>query len=226
MLEARANQAKDPGIRGRAIESGSVTFDGKLDEPFWPAVSGIKLRDTEETLWFQAYYPNYAKIAGTTVKFIWSGDALFIGIHCKESRTNRSQPENVEQGEILPSVQDQSVNVFIKTHQGSHYQIEVAPKDTFRVISDRTKNRNNDRTLGVEAATFTGENFWSAEIKIPVASGENEGHPTATSPWWVNVTRTRKVRGETVNFSLVGDGAGKHTNQYKKLFIEANRLGE
>lgn len=225
-LETRAKQENDPGIRGLAGKNANVTLDGKLDEPFWQGLPVSKLSGDEETLWFRANYPDHAKTAGTTVRYGWSGDTLYIGIRCAEPQMDQLQPGTQQHGDASIFEQGQSVEVFLKTQQDSHYQIAVNPEGALMTIQWKDNGMDRGWNSGVEAAAHKGKDFWSVELKIPVTGGDGIAaggvagdRPTEEAPWWINVGRTRRVAGEAVNFSLIGSGPFKNPDEYKKFFI-------
>lgn len=172
----------------------AFTLDGKLDDPFWDRMGGQTMRETQTG--GEAAFP-------TSVAFAWRDDVLHIGIWCWEPDMENlaittTEPEDpiIWRGDML--------EVMIETQETSFYQLTVNPAGATMDLS-RERGLETRWEANEEVAIHHGDNFWSAEIRLPLAG---QGHkvldalngisgrpPTKTHPWYLNVCRQR-ARGD------------------------------
>ena len=99
------------------------------------------------------------------------------------------------------------VEILLETTSHSYYRITVSP-DGVLADADRGEDGADEAwSSGAEAAVHHGEDFWSVEVRVPLAgdgarvldplSGVDGRMPSQTYPWYFNVGRQR-VRGGAV----------------------------
>jgi len=186
---ARALQRSDAGLK----------IDGKLDDPIWETVRLYQLSEIKT---------GKPPTCPTTFRIGWAGDALCLGITCKDPdmanlKIGSDKPDD-------PSVWlGDVVEVLIETQVHSYYQIAVSPSGAVTDL-DRDKGLGASWNSGAQVATRKEPDGWTVEIRIPVA-GENAADidpllgvagkpPSDAYPWFVNICRQR-IRGKDVELS-------------------------
>ncbi|MDY0169369.1 MAG: DUF4838 domain-containing protein, partial [Thermoguttaceae bacterium] len=171
----------------RRAAAESFVLDGKLDEPFWTVYlpgGTLRLSDTGER-------PEF----GTRFQMRWYGDHLYIGIHCEEASGSPLNVTTTDNGD--PAIfEGDSVTVLLETHDHAYYEITVHPAGAVWDV-DHSEDGVKDRwTSNAEVATHVGDNFWSAEMRIPVVAQDddplhwvNGRTPSHTFPWYFNIAR-------------------------------------
>ncbi|MCA1810233.1 MAG: DUF4838 domain-containing protein, partial [Lentisphaerae bacterium] len=187
----------------------AVIFDGKLDDPIWKVgarkFSG-RLRDADgsQTRTQTRYIP------------VWSSDTLYIGIHCQGlPKTVTSQGAD-EQDQ--PDIQyDETIDILLETQTHSYYQISVNPAGILTDASYEDGTPEFAWSSNAQVATHIGEDYWSAEFRIPIAGREQREvdpldgvsgfMPTHAHPWYFNVCLQRGSGEDRqiMSFSPTGD---------------------
>ncbi|WP_417383355.1 DUF4838 domain-containing protein [Gimesia sp.] len=181
-----------PTLRLVGDPRGEIQIDGNLDDKLWkniPTASTGQLRELQT---------GRQPIYGTSIKSCWLGRDLYFAIRCEEalgetpnSTTTKKEDQAIWYGD--------AVEILLNTESHSYYQIVVNPKGAM-IDLDRGADRNNwfRWDSQAEVATQVADGYWTAEIRIPVVSDENDplhqviGHkPTQSLPWYINVCRQR-----------------------------------
>lgn len=163
-----------------------VQIDGRLDEMSWVEDPRIPMVDATtgaaaglET-WFQL---------GT------DGEYLYFSAWCEEPdmdslAISAAGPDNMNVW------RDDAVSLVLVADDEFHYHFTFNPAAAY-VDQDRTvPGLEGIRWQSdLEAATFKGENFWSVEVRIPLAS-ISENLPSTSAPWRINVGRERPRPGD------------------------------
>ncbi len=197
----------------------SLTIDGKLDDPFWTAYNHPRpLRALRSS----AKKPELQ----TRVHARWMNGHLYYGIRCELPKGEAPVIGSRENND--PAIwQGEHLELLIETDKHSYYQIVINPAGAM-VDIDRGVAKANwyDWSAQAEVATHIGEDFWSAEIKLPVTSSEEDplhqivgsqpfqskaeaiasGKGTSL-PWYFNLYRKRAgTEGEEMSsFSPLGE---------------------
>lgn len=180
-----------PEISASKLTAGEdVVLDGRIEEPFWQRLPGYGLKHAET-----GAQPEW----GTTFRAGWSGDALVIGIVCRDP-----DPANLNittHAPRSPSVWDgDCVEILLETPTHAYYQIAVNPAGSI-AEADRRMGINTDWISDSKVACSVGADSWSIEIRIPAAGeaaaatdpmkGVAGTTPTTEAPWYINICRTR-----------------------------------
>ena len=165
------------------MENKLITLDGRLDEAAWASA--------KEYTNFRMLKTQTGNLAPnqTIVKFLSCEDRVYIGIKCMNADMEymlQTYPKRSNYGtervELLLSPAGKSVEIyqFLLTYGGereSFYRIEEG------------------RTTPIpyrphwDAAIYTGEDFWSAEIEIPFAAFFMTPSESWSNEWAVNIMR-------------------------------------
>jgi hypothetical protein len=209
----------------------TLTMDGKLDDPFWTAYSYARpLKEIRS---------GAKPKLGTRVMVRWLNDRLIFGIRCESEAGVVPVIGTRENGD--PAIwQGEHLELLIETDKHSYYQIVLNPAGAL-IELDRgvAKSQWYDWSSQAEVATHIGEDYWSAEVSLPItASDEDPLHQIVGSkpykskrealdsgkgtslPWYFNLFRKRAGSGggETTAFSPPGPDA--------KTFHEPLKFGE
>ena len=155
-----------------------INLDGKLAEDFWNEIKGIKntFVDDKKT-------PAEEK---TFVKLAYDEKNIYVGIKGEEPN-----PEGLSAkayGDIPLVFADDDFEIFFDTNRDlkTFYRLMVNPAGT--TLSSSPEGRF---TFDFEVETFTGEDYWSAEFKIPFDEIDVET-PQAGDKWGFNFRRHRQ----------------------------------
>jgi hypothetical protein len=209
----------------------TLTMDGKLEDPFWTAYSFARPLKEIRT--------GAKPKLGTRVMVRWLNDRLIFGFRCESEAGVVPVIGTRENGD--PAIwQGEHLELLIETDKHSYYQIVLNPAGAL-IELDRgvAKSQWYDWSSQAEVATHVGEDYWSAEVSLPItASDEDPLHQIVGSkpykskrealdsgkgtslPWYFNLFRKRAGSGggETTAFSPPGPDA--------KTFHEPLKFGE
>ncbi len=177
----------------------TLTVDGKLDDAFWADAEAYPLRDLVTG--------ELAAQRGS-VKMVWAGDSLYLGIVCEDSEMGSLNIGSDEDGNTN-ILNGDNIELLIETSVHSYYQIAISPTGAM-VDMDRNEGLNTLWASQGKVAAYRGKDAWTLEIRLPAAGDEQEtldpdngiagSQPSADNPWYLNVCRQR-LRGETREFS-------------------------
>ncbi|MBQ7177094.1 MAG: hypothetical protein IJS08_06735 [Victivallales bacterium] len=178
---------------------GAITIDGKLDEAEWQAV--------EEMGGFEALgiSVNKAVQAQTTFKIITLEDRLCIGVKCDEPLMDKLK-EMTAKKKTPSGDEDDAVEIFLTPTGNANYEFYQ-----FRVCYDG----NGTSNYWADASTtqpdpyfpewsnkvYSGKDFWSAEIEIPISAFYMTPQHLWKTEWAVNIGRRRKPVKENTTWS-------------------------
>ena len=206
-----------PVLRLVGEARGKIVIDGKLDEPAWehcqPASTGqmVEIQTGKQ--------PTFT----TSVKATWAGHDLYFAIRCNE---HPGEPVNIgATKKDDPALwYGDAVEILIETESHSYYQIAISPSGAVADL-DRSAERNAWMSWDsqAEVATHIAEDHWTAEVRIPITSDENDplhqviGHkPTVSLPWHINVCRQR-VREDGREYSALSPTGTDHFHKPMKF---------
>lgn len=185
-------------------DGSQITLDGRLDEPLWKKMSAYQTGELVDC--------TTAKATKTRTRFsvFWSDNALYFGIRCDDRDMARVQNAGIRNDD--PHILDgDHVQILFETQNHAFYQLAVNPAGLLLDI-DHDGVVKPEWSSGAKVATFTGDGFWSAEIRLPVGgdlqgavdplNGVSGRKPAAAYPWYFNVTRQRVRDGEIQRFAL------------------------
>ncbi len=202
------------------------TLDGKLDDPFWEGLKAYALRHED------ASKPPAPGLE-TTFRVAWADNALYIGIECREKDMpdlNIGSSENGDQ----KIWEGDSLDLLIQTQTHAYYQIAISPSGAV-VGADRENGFNLNWSPAAEAAAHRGKDFWSIELRLPVADpkaanfdplrGIAGQKPTDTAPWHFNLGRQR-MRGRERKFYVFSQANSSlffhEVTMFGKLIVGSN----
>lgn len=183
-----------------------IKLDGKLDDKFWEGLPDNQLVDVETAK---------TPASKTSFKVGWAENALYFGIRCEDAdmknlyiAATENKNANVFNGD--------NIELLLETQVHSYYQIAFSPAGSVFDMDRQGGKFNSSWSSGIEAAAYRGDNFWSLEIRVPIA-GENAeaidalngiagAKPTEAAPWHINLCRQRVREKETelTTFSPTG----------------------
>lgn len=220
-LHGRAEQLKRgrenvPEVRIAALRNVEIEIDGKLDDAVWQNLPGASaLRDVVTGEWPQNR---------TGFRMFWADGNLYIGITCFDDDIDSIPIATTENNDR--SIWDgDNVEIMIETPEHSFYQLTINPAGAM-VDLDRVSGINAEWSSGAEVATHVGENFWSVEIRLPIAApGHGDplnnivgSQPTTSYPWFFNICRFR-IRDGKMELSAFSP-SGKPHFQDIQVFAE------
>jgi hypothetical protein len=190
LAEGRKNVPQSQALRR---DQKDIVINGKLDDKFWEGLPVYPLNDVES---------GKTPVNGGSFQIAYTGDALFLGITCKDSDMQNLNISTTKNGDANIWSGD-NVELLFETPVHSYYQLTIGPSGAL-VNMDRKKGFNTLWVSHAEVATYRGKDFWSMEIRLPVAGELQEqldplngiagNLPSENNPWYFNVCRLR-VRG-------------------------------
>ncbi len=195
LLTISAQERPKPSVRcGNA--TGGVKLDGIMNESFWmesDSITSFFMVEPQEGE--KPSYKTVARVAATDKQ-------LIIGVICYDpdpqsvisfSKSRDSQLENEDNIKIVLDTYRDGRNGFIFSinPNGARYDALVAN-------SGEGENANWDGIW--EAKTFIGEDYWSAEIRIPVSSLTFKKGLTS---WGFNIERRIQRKLEVIRWSSI-----------------------
>ena len=210
-------RGKVPAARAYPRKRKDLVLDGKLDEAFWQGMATYSLRELET---------GKRPASGTRFRAAWADDkSLIFGIECRDGDMGHLNVGARKRGDTNIWNGD-CIEILLETQVHTYYQIAVSPAGAV-VDVDREKRVDTLWSSGAEVAVHVGEDFWSLEVRVPVA-GEKQAEvdakngvagrqPSGTHPWYFNVCRQR-VRGEARELSAFSPTG-------KKVFHEVMKFG-
>lgn len=155
-----------------------IKLDGKLDEEKWEKTEGIKNLFVDKE--------NHSAKENTSVKILYDDKNLYVGI--KGEEPNPAGLSEKAYGDIPLVFADDDFEIFFDANRDlkTFYRLMVNPAGT--TLSSSPEGRF---TFDFDVETFTGEDFWSAEFKIPFSEMDEE-KPETGERWGFNVRRHRQ----------------------------------
>lgn len=209
-------------VYDRRGDGWKIAMDGKLDEDFWKGMATYKLHEIKT-----GGKPAFE----TTFRSAWKDDKLYFGIYCKEDDTKKLNIGTTK-NEDTSIWNGDTVEILLETQNHAYYQIAVNPSGAIMDL-DRKLGQNTRWNSDAKVATFTGGDYWSMEICIPVANEMQEENlpdqlvsgrrPTLTEPWYFNVgrVRIREKDMEASIFAVPGGSKGFHDpGKFGILYME------
>ncbi len=212
-----------PELRFARAATG-IRIDGIPDEPFWedaPYHARGRLRELQT-----GRRPTF----GTTFKAAWGRDGcIYFAVRCRERAgdpvnigTKKDDDPAIWYGDV--------VEILLETDAHSYYQVAINPAGA---VADLDRGASRDRWYRWDAqatvATRVGEDYWTAEVRIPVAPDANDPlhqvvgrKPVSDLPWYFNVCRqrTRETGVEHAAFSPTGKKTFHEKLKFARLYVK------
>ncbi len=198
-------------------------LDGRVDDlTYWPRSREEQLRDVKT-----GNFPRKGR--GSSLRVFRTGDALYFGIHCGEPDVTNLVTAS-EQTEKTDIREGDFVEILLETQTHSYYRITVSPAGVL-IDADCSDGKVESRWMsGAEAAVHVGENYWSAEVRVPITGegakvvdpliGVDGRMPNDLFPWYFNVGRQRVRDGNVERSSLSKTETGEfdEVDQFKRMW--------
>ena len=226
-LAARSEQiAKEQKREGvpelRMWRNVDVKVDGRLDDEFWenmPSWAGGRLRDLET-----GREPAF----GTRFKVAWGSDGIYFAVRSEFAPgekptigTDRDDDAGLWHGECI--------EILLETEENSYYQIAISPSGAVADLNRANGRMDFGWDSQAEVGTHIGEDYWTAEVRIPVTESKNDPlhqvigrRPLNDLPWYFNICRQR-VAGderELSAFSPTGEARFHVPSKFAKLYYK------
>ena len=176
---------------------GDIKIDGKLDEVDWQRAdvySGFH--------YLKSVAEGKPKVE-TNFRILKDRDAIYVGIYCQEPYMNKLREEFLPRDSSF--WERDSVEIFFDPEgKGfNYYQFAVtvsnAQWDAYWIEGGPTSGGYYSAIW--ESATYKGDDFWSAEVKIPLGCFFNTPKANFSTTWLMNVTRERFPEPELLTWS-------------------------
>ena len=166
-----------------------ITLDGRMDEAVWDEVPT---------------YGDFSHLQGdgghlqkekTYFKIIPCHDRIYIGVKCMEPD---EMQECIAYGSVhaINDFNAQSVTLFFSPTGGTFedYQFTVGwfGQRLTKFYSERGTIEPDPYAPDWRAEVYTGEDYWSTEIEIPLTAFYMTPHALWSDTWMLNMCRTRK----------------------------------
>ena len=219
--KAAMGRKNAPAVRAHGRWGRDIKIDGKLDDGFWRRIASHGLREIEK-----GRKPSF----GTGFRVGWKNDGLYFGIRCQDPdagnlniATTKKDTMDIWNGDV--------VEILLETQSHAYYQIAINPSGAV-FDADRARGLRSLWDSGAEVGVHVGKNFWSLEVRFPVADEMQEENlpdqlvsgrrPTRGQPWYFNIGRKR-VRGKGIErsmFSPTGKPRFADPTKFGKLYVE------
>ena len=195
---------KVPKYRLFAVSALSAKkLDGRIDDPKYWLETNAGLLDAETG-------KSAPKGQETRFRALWADKSLCFGIRCSEPDMKSLNSGSPDKG--AAGIRDGDyVEILLETSTHSYYRITLNPAGVIE-DADCGEGANTNWNSFAQAAVHKGDDFWSAELRIPMAgegerilnpmAGVDGRKPGITYPWYFNVCRQRVRDGAVQRFSF------------------------
>ncbi|MCC6579790.1 MAG: hypothetical protein IT440_05065 [Phycisphaeraceae bacterium] len=200
------------------LRSGDIKLDGKLDETAWvaaPAWSGFR---------YLVSVPGHSEPASTAFRVLYDSDAIYLGIRCDEPTMDRLVKDA---GSVYAN---DEVELFIDpTGQGityAQFAVDVNNRHAYGYRLEAGYIYGPPAEPFWESAVFEGPDFWSVEVKIPLAAFLYVHSADFSDAWKLNVARSRTSARELTSWSPLEKSFHEpaHWNRVSQLPRKSDRL--
>jgi len=175
-----ARGSDEPSIEAAVLSSGSITLDGRLEEPIWRSAPVLKLTQ-------QSPKPGEPTPFETEVRVVVTRDRVYFGFLCKDPEPRRIAVHTMRRDAVMTG--DDTVSLVLDTYgdhrTGYFFRINAAGARSDGLISD-PQSASLDWDGIWDARTARTPDGWSAEIVIPSRTLNFAGGVEA---WGLNVER-------------------------------------
>src|SRR6266404_1654861 len=176
-----ARASDEPSIEAAVLPaSGSITLDGRLEEPIWRDAPVLKLTQ-------QSPKPGEPTPFETEVRVVVTSDRVYLAFHCKDPDPRQIAVHTMRRDQVMRG--DDTVSIVLDTYgdhrTGYFFQINAAGARADGLISD-PQSASLDWDGIWDARTARTADGWSAEIVIPSRTLNFAG---GVDEWGLNVER-------------------------------------
>jgi hypothetical protein len=186
-------------------DGSKIAIDGRLDEEVWKKLSGYQQGNLLDCTTGKDT-PKMKSHMG----FFWHNNSIYLGIRCDDPDMKNLKVTGTQNDDphILGG---DHVQLLIETQTHGFYQLAINPAGLV-LDMDHQGGAKPAWSSGASIATYTGDGFWSVEIRLPVP-GDLQGDvdplngitgrkPAGTYPWYFNICRQRIRDGKTERFAF------------------------
>ena len=166
------------------------SIDGDLDEAAWSDIEPL----TQFYQLLDRMYP-YPSQAQSEVYIGYFDQTLYIGVKGYEPRTDNLRANKTQRDDGV--WQDDCVEIYLDTnHDGrTYYQLDINSLGAFddiayRMVDGYPRGDFDWNADGIETGALVAQEFWSMEIKIPLAELK-DGHVEPGDVWGFNIAQVR-----------------------------------
>ena len=160
--------------------STAPAVDGKLDDPVWRRAKALRIELAKD---------NAEKMqVGADLCLLRHGGDLFIGVRCEEPL----MAKNTDSGTRADSKvwNENCLDFFFAPEKGKVFQIVFNSLGTARTFRKGAKDTSWNPKA--EVKTFRGKDFWSAEVRLPIAD-LTDSKEYLGDIWGMNFCRIRQT---------------------------------
>ncbi|MFA7159982.1 MAG: DUF4838 domain-containing protein [Kiritimatiellia bacterium] len=203
------------------VSESRITLDGRLDEPEWGWKSyALSLSELET---------GRGVFCGTSFRVLWGEGAIYFGIRCADfdMKGLNISTTNKDDAALLKG---DYIEVLLETQGHSFYQVALNPAGAI-YDADMKDGTNTAWSSSARVAVHKGDNFWSAEMRLPVGDMIEGGvdpmksvegrRPSNLYPWFINVCRQRVRSRETERsaWAPTGDKSFNVPVKFGELYV-------
>src|SRR6266404_4849625 len=157
-----ARASDEPSIEAAVLPaSGSITLDGRLEEPIWRDAPVLKLTQ-------QSPKPGEPTPFETEVRVVVTSDRVYLAFHCKDPDPRQIAVHTMRRDQVMRG--DDTISIALDTYgdhrTGYFFQINAAGARSDGLISG-PDGASRDWDGIWDARTERTSDGWSAEILIP-----------------------------------------------------------
>ncbi|MGM0601571.1 MAG: DUF4838 domain-containing protein, partial [Candidatus Rifleibacteriota bacterium] len=228
-LATKQERGKVPGYWYWNLDNGkwretkkTGKIDGKLEEKYWRHGSILREIKTKDEQTGKYYKTRFSIMVGKR--------ELRIGVRCDEDTTSPLKITS-EKKDDMAILNGDRIEIMLDTGYNSYYRMVINPAGALLDIDmAQGEEKGIKWDSNAEAASYIGDGFWSAELRIPLVPAKEGAadplhdvvyrrSPTKQWPWYFNIARIR-VRDNNVQksaFSVGEDGDYLNTLMFGKL---------
>ena len=181
-------------------------IDGRLDDACW--------RQAKPIASFLIMGTTKAPKCGTSARFVYGDDALYIGVRCNDPDVSSIKTKEVprDSGGVFST---DCIEIMLDATAGKndyyHFAVNASGSIFDRACTQGGHIGDEKWDADVTAASFIGDTFWSCEVRIPFYSLGIT--PNVKSTWGVNLCREKMSPlelssiGEKGAFNIAGSFA-------------------
>src|SRR6267378_1050546 len=175
-----ARAGEEPSIEAAVLSSGSITLDGRLEEPIWRSAAVLKLTQ-------QSPKPGEPTPFETEVRVVVTRDRVYFGFLCKDPDPRRIAVHTMRRDGVMTG--DDTVSIVLDTYgdhrTGYFLKINAAGARADGLISD-PQSASLDWDGIWDVRTARSADGWSAEVVIP---SRTLSFARGLDAWGLNVER-------------------------------------
>ena len=204
-------------LDSKLFEAGCVTIDGRLDEPVW--------QEAKEFTGFTTPEASGGKLVEkqTTFKILPCADRIYIGIRCEEPNIDFVLATAPDRTAFAADATEIFLSPGCTPFSFYQFCISVVNKVYTFYYEESGVTRPDPYAPTIKTATYTGEDYWSAEVEIPFTALYMTPNSIWQDTWMMNITRCRNIKG------LAYTAGGRENSSWSKMltgFFDSERFNK